>query len=66
MLKWAAVFLVVSLVAAVLGFGMLAGILAELFKVLFFLCTILFVASVLSGLVNQPYDGSVGGKPPAV
>lgn len=56
MFKWAALFLVLSVVSAILGFVTLAGVLAELVKFLFFLFMILFVAAVLNGLVNQPVE----------
>ena len=47
MLHYALIFLVLALVAAVLGFGGVALISAEIAKVLFFLCLIAFVISLV-------------------
>jgi uncharacterized membrane protein YtjA (UPF0391 family) len=49
MLYWAMVFLVIALVAAVLGFGALAGASAWIAQVLFVLFLVLFVVSLLFG-----------------
>jgi len=49
MLYWALMFLVIALVAAVLGFGTLAGAAAWIAKVLFVLFLVLFVVSLLMG-----------------
>jgi uncharacterized membrane protein YtjA (UPF0391 family) len=47
MLNWALTFLVVALIAAVLGFGGLASTAAGIAKVLFFVFLVLFVVSLL-------------------
>jgi len=49
MLRWAIVFLVVALIAAVFGFSDLAGTSAWIAKVLFFVFLVLFVVSLLFG-----------------
>ncbi len=49
MLGLAITFLIVALVAAVLGFGVVAGTAAMIAKVLFFLFIIGFVLSLLFG-----------------
>jgi uncharacterized membrane protein YtjA (UPF0391 family) len=49
MLHYAVVFLVVALIAALLGFTGLAGAAAGIAKILFFVFLILFVASLLFG-----------------
>jgi uncharacterized membrane protein YtjA (UPF0391 family) len=49
MLYWALMFLVIALVAAVLGFGTLAGMAATIAKILFVLFLVLFVVSLLMG-----------------
>jgi uncharacterized membrane protein YtjA (UPF0391 family) len=49
MLYWALMFLVIALVAAVLGFGTLAGAAATIAKILFVLFLVLFVVSLLMG-----------------
>jgi uncharacterized membrane protein YtjA (UPF0391 family) len=50
MLGWALTFLVVALIAAVLGFGGIAGLSVEIAKVIFFVAVVLFLISVLVGL----------------
>ncbi|MBD3244343.1 MAG: DUF1328 domain-containing protein [Chitinivibrionales bacterium] len=47
MLKWALVFFIVSLIAAVFGFGGIAAASAGIAKILFFVFLVLFVASVI-------------------
>lgn len=49
MLRWAATFLIIAIVAAVLGFGVVAGTAAWIAKVLFLIFLILFVVSMVSG-----------------
>ena len=48
MLYYALVFLVVALVAALLGFGMLAGTAMEIARILFFIFVILFIVSLIT------------------
>ena len=43
MLGWAVTFLIIALIAAVLGFGGIAAASAGIAKVLFFTCVIFFV-----------------------
>ena len=50
MLGWALTFLIVALIAAVLGFGGIAGFAVEIAKIIFFVAIILFVISALFGL----------------
>ena len=50
MLSWAVTFLVIAIIAAVLGFGVVAGTAAYIAKVLFFLFLIVFVISLIMGL----------------
>ena len=45
MLGWALTFLVIALIAAVLGFGGIAGFAVEIAKIIFFVAIILFVIS---------------------
>ena len=47
MLHWSLVFLVIALVAAVLGFGGLAGPAVGIAKILFFVFIALFAASFI-------------------
>jgi len=54
MLSWAITFLVIALIAGVLGFGVIAGTAAEIAKVLFLLFVVLFVVSLIFGRVRTP------------
>lgn len=49
MLSWAITFLVIALIAAVLGFGGIAGTAVGIAKLLFFVFLILFVVSLFFG-----------------
>ena len=49
MLNWAITFLVIALIAAVLGFGVLAGTAMEIAKILFFVFIVLFILSFFMG-----------------
>ena len=52
MLGWALTFLVIALIAAVFGFGGLAGTAIEIAKIIFFVAIILFVISALFGFMR--------------
>ena len=52
MLGWALSFLIVALIAAVLGFGGIAGFAVELAKIVFVVALILFVISAVFGLIR--------------
>ncbi len=54
MLSWAVTFLVIALIAAVLGFGVIAGTAASIAKILFLLFLILFVVSLVLGRTRAP------------
>jgi uncharacterized membrane protein YtjA (UPF0391 family) len=49
MLTYAIIFLLVALLAGVLGFGVIAGTAATIAKILFVVFLILFVVSLLRG-----------------
>ena len=49
MLYWTATFLVIALVAALLGFGGIAATAAGIARVLFFVFLVLFIMSLLVG-----------------
>lgn len=53
MLHYAAVFLVIALIAALFGFGGIAAGAVEIAKILFFIFLILFVVSLLTGLFRR-------------
>ena len=55
MLRWTLVFLVFSLVAALLGFGGLAAGAAEIARICFFIFLVLFLVSLIFG-------GAGGGR----
>jgi uncharacterized membrane protein YtjA (UPF0391 family) len=52
MLGWALTFLVVALIAALLGFGGIAGVAVEAAKLVFFVAIILFAISAVVGLLR--------------
>lgn len=52
MLGWAVTFLIVALVAAVLGFGGIAGTAMEIAKIIFFVAIVLFLVSAVFGLMR--------------
>jgi uncharacterized membrane protein YtjA (UPF0391 family) len=49
MLSYAVTFLIIAIIAGVLGFGVIAGTAAMIAKVLFVLFLILFLASLFGG-----------------
>ena len=49
MLRWALMFLVVALVAALFGFTNVAGTSMDIAKILFFVFLVLFVVSLVFG-----------------
>jgi uncharacterized membrane protein YtjA (UPF0391 family) len=56
MLGWALTFLIVALVAAVLGFGGIAGASASIAQMLFFVFILLFIVAMIARALR--------GKPP--
>lgn len=52
MLGWAVTFLVVALVAALFGFGGIAGTAVEAAKIVFFVAVVLFAISAVVGLLR--------------
>jgi uncharacterized membrane protein YtjA (UPF0391 family) len=52
MLSWVVTFLVVALIAGILGFGGIAGASIEIAKAIFFIAIILFLVSAVVGLVR--------------
>jgi uncharacterized membrane protein YtjA (UPF0391 family) len=48
-LYWAVVFLIIAIIAAVFGFGAIAGTAAGIAKILFFIFIVLFVVSLIFG-----------------
>jgi uncharacterized membrane protein YtjA (UPF0391 family) len=50
MLRWAVIFLVIGLVAGLLGFTNLAGASIEIAKILFVIFMVIFVVLLIAGL----------------
>jgi uncharacterized membrane protein YtjA (UPF0391 family) len=52
MLSWVITFLVIALIAGVLGFGGIAGASIEMAKIVFFIAVVLFLVSAVVGLAR--------------
>lgn len=52
MIGWALTFLLVALIAAVFGFGGIAGTAVEIAKLIFFVAVVLFAISAVVGLLR--------------
>lgn len=50
MLRWAFSFLVIALIAGVLGFGGVAGVSMDIAKTLFFIFLVLFLGALVLGM----------------
>jgi len=50
MLRWAFVFLIVGLIAAIFGFTSIAGASIEIAKILFFVFIAIFVVLLIAGI----------------
>ncbi len=57
MLSWALTFMVIALIAAVLGFGGVAGTAAGIAQILFYVFVVLFLGSLIAALAT-------GKRPP--
>jgi uncharacterized membrane protein YtjA (UPF0391 family) len=53
MLRWAVVFFVVALIAAVFGFLGIAAAAVSIAKILFFVFLVLFLVSLVGGLMSR-------------
>ncbi len=53
MLRWAATFFVIAIVAAVLGFGGIAAGASEIARILFFVFLVVFVATLIMGMTRR-------------
>jgi uncharacterized membrane protein YtjA (UPF0391 family) len=53
MLGWVITFLVIALIAGLLGFGGIAGVSIEIAKVIFFIAVVLFLISAIVGLARR-------------
>jgi uncharacterized membrane protein YtjA (UPF0391 family) len=52
MLGWAVTFLLIALIAAVLGFGGIAGTAIGIAKIIFFVAIALFLISAVAGAIR--------------
>ncbi len=52
MLRWSLAFFLIAIVAAILGFGGIASGAAEVARVLFFFFLVIFIVSLVWGLVT--------------
>jgi uncharacterized membrane protein YtjA (UPF0391 family) len=52
MLGWALTFLVVALIAAILGFGGIADFAVDIARLIFYVAIVLFLISAVVGLVR--------------
>jgi uncharacterized membrane protein YtjA (UPF0391 family) len=52
MLGWALTFLVIALIAALLGFGGVAGTAVGIAKIIFFVAIVLFLISAIAGAIR--------------
>ena len=52
MLQWAITFMVIALIAPVLGFGGIAAVSVEMAKILFFIFIVLFLIAMVAHVVR--------------
>lgn len=52
MLSWVVTFLIVALIAGILGFGGVAGASIEIAKIIFLIAVVLFLVSAVVGLAR--------------
>jgi uncharacterized membrane protein YtjA (UPF0391 family) len=52
MLGWVVTFLIVALIAGILGFGGIAGASIEIAKAIFFIAVVLFIISAVVGVAR--------------
>ena len=53
MLYWSIVFLVIAIIAALFGFGLIAGTSYMIAKVLFFVFLVIFIISLIMGFAGR-------------
>ena len=53
MLRYAIIFFIVAIIAALFGFGGIAAGATEIAKILFFVFLVLFVVSLVAGLIKR-------------
>lgn len=60
MLRWAAIFFIIAILAAVFGFGDIAAGASGIAQILFFVFVVLFLISLIAGMIS---GRRVGGPP---
>ncbi len=53
MLGWAVVFLIIAVIAAIFGFGAIVASAVGIAKILFWIFIVLFIISLISGVVRR-------------
>jgi uncharacterized membrane protein YtjA (UPF0391 family) len=53
MLRYAVIFFVIAIIAAVFGFGGIAAGATEIAKILFFIFLVLFIVSLVAGIIKR-------------
>jgi uncharacterized membrane protein YtjA (UPF0391 family) len=53
MLGWVITFLIIALIAGILGFGGVAGASIEIAKAIFFVAVVLFIVSAVVGVARR-------------
>ncbi len=53
LLGWALVFLIIAIIAAIFGFGVLAAASAGIAKILFYIFIAIFVITLIAGLARR-------------
>jgi uncharacterized membrane protein YtjA (UPF0391 family) len=56
MLRMAVVFLIIALIAGLMGFGLIADFSYSAAKILFFVFLVLAILSLIGGAVRRPLD----------
>ncbi len=51
---WALIFLVLAIIAAIFGFGVIAAASALIARVLFFIFVVIFIILLIAGLFRRP------------
>ena len=54
MLRWAVIFLIIAIIAAVFGFGGISEGAADIAQILFYIFLVLFVISLIFGGFRRP------------
>ncbi|MDY0211883.1 MAG: DUF1328 domain-containing protein [Desulfuromonadaceae bacterium] len=54
MLRWAVIFFVIAIIAALFGFTGIAAAATDIARILFFIFILLFVIALLAGWIKRP------------